>query len=222
MTISNIPECVYDIGILQYEVDTNIKVDMEKDMDFLAVVICNNNKVHCQHLYGLTLECEKSSCPRRELYCKLYAVTKCREAPVPTNGSICLNYNFGKLKHNELYAQLETWEMKKLAHKPKNMFKACEFISDQLTANDLGAKKCESLIEHGGTKLFSVKYGVCYSYNFKNFTDGKTDSKGDMVSLKQIMPGAKGLELVLDIEGLLFSPLNYSIVFYQILISSLS
>ena len=70
---------------------------------------------------------------------------------------------------------------------------------------------CKSLIEDGGTKLFSVKYGVCYSYNFKNFTDGKTDSKGDMVSLKQIMPGAKGLELVLDIEGLLFSPLKYSI-----------
>ena len=215
MTISNKSECVYDIGILQYEVDTNIKVDMEKDMDFPAVVICNNNKVHCQHLYDLTLECMKSSCARRELYCKLYAVTKCSEAPVQTNGSICLNYNFGKLKHNELYAQLETWEMKKLAHKPKNMFKTCEFIS----ANGLGAKMCQSLKVHGGTKLFSVKYGVCYSYNFKNFTDGKTDSKADMVSLKQIMPGAKGLELVLDIEGLLFSPLKYSILVHQILIA---
>ena len=182
---------------------------MEKDVDFPAIVICNNNKVQCQHLYDLILECKKSSCPRRELYCKLYAVTKCGEAPIQTNGSICLAYEFEKLKHNELYAQLETWEMKRLAHKPKNMFKTCEFISDHLTGNGLGAKMCKSLIENGGTKLFSVKYGVCYSYNFKNFNDGKTDSKGDTVSLKQIMPGAKGLELVLDIEGLLLSPFEY-------------
>ena len=45
----------------QYNTETSISLRNKVKIDFPSVTVCNQNRVHCRHLYNLILECNQVS-----------------------------------------------------------------------------------------------------------------------------------------------------------------
>ena len=56
-TAYTVIQCVQ--GYLAYKTETTINIRSEFKMDFPSVTICNQNRVHCRHLYNLIQNCTK-------------------------------------------------------------------------------------------------------------------------------------------------------------------
>ena len=99
--------------------------------------------------------------------------------------------------------------MQKVAHQPQDLFIRCQFDD-----NDRNAL-CMHLKRKGGTKLFSTRHGVCYSFNLREFFPSslKDDIKqkesqnldifpDNSRDLRQAFPGPyAGLDLILNLEA---------------------
>ena len=123
--------------IQKYEVNTAINVEKRTFLEFPAVTLCNNNLIHCQHLFDMIAECEKDSspCPKREIYCNMYVLGNCKVTPIVggSGNPVCIGHTFDiatqingtydfktdrALLFDIWFLSLSTDEMKKLAHQP--------------------------------------------------------------------------------------------------------
>ena len=204
--------------IQKYEVHTNIAEEIKKELRFPAITFCNNNKVHCKHLSTLISECGLTNCTRKSLYCELLVGTKCRKDNNLCKGDNEDSWNFTTYEQVEpkmvispfelAYLKLTADEMQKVAHHPQDLFIRCQF--DDNARNAL----CLHLKRKGGTKLFSSRHGVCYSFNLREFFPSslKDDIKqkesqnldifpDNSRDLRQLHPGPYfGLDLMLNLE----------------------
>ena len=95
----------------------------------------------------------------------------------------------------DLYMTLTEEEMDELAHRPHDMIKECLW-DGQVN------KMCEDFVEHGGTKVYVPKFGVCYMINFKGIHGMHSEHATKYDELKAHAAGADhGLRLILDIQS---------------------
>ena len=58
---------------------TKISYDNKASLEFPAVTICNENKVHCGNLHAAIEECDDGNCPEntRKNFCILFIAGNC-------------------------------------------------------------------------------------------------------------------------------------------------
>ena len=90
----------------------------------------------------------------------------------------------------DIYMSLTATEMAELGHKPKDMIKECRWDGE---VNEM----CKDFMEHGGTKVYVPKFGVCYMINF----EGSHHSNKYHELITHVAGADHGLRLILDIQS---------------------
>ena len=91
----------------------------------------------------------------------------------------------------DIYMSLSEEEMTEFGHRPKDMIKECRWNGE---VTDM----CKDFMEHGGTKVFVPKFGVCYMINFEG-----RDHSNKYEEMRTHVAGADhGLRLILDIQSM--------------------